>query len=91
METFPDESGKVSDVLGGASIVVTGNFSIPREEMKKKIEAYGGKNASSVSGRTAYLLAGEKCGPEKMKKAEKLGIRVIGENDFYEMIGENKI
>ena len=59
--------------------------------MKKKIEAYGGKNASYVSGRTAYLLAGEKCGPEKMKKAEKLGIRVIGENDFYEMIGENKI
>lgn len=85
METEEDGAGRISDVLAGAAIVITGNFSISRDEMKRKIEAYGGKNASSISGRTAYLLAGDKPGPEKMKKAEKLGIPVIGEEDFNKM------
>ena len=85
MELDPDGGEKISDIFGGAAIVITGNFSIPREEMKKKIEAFGGKNTGSVSAKTAYLLAGEKPGPEKMKKAEKLGIRIISESDFNEM------
>ncbi len=76
---------RISDVLAGAAIVVTGSFSIPREEMKRKITAYGGRNVSSVSGSTDYLLAGEKCGPEKIRKAEKLGVKVISEKDFYNM------
>ena len=50
------------------------------------IEAHGGKNAGSVSGKTTWLLAGEKAGPEKLKKAEKLGIPVISESDFRQLI-----
>lgn len=75
-----------SDVLDGAVIVITGNYSIPRDKMKALIEANGGKNSSSVSGKTDYLLAGEKPGPEKIKKAESLGIRIISESEFMEMI-----
>ena len=68
------------------SIVISGNFSISRDEMKALIESNGGKNSSSVSGKTSFLLAGEKPGPEKMKKAEELGVRIVSEADFMEMI-----
>ena len=78
---------RLSDRLEGASIVISGNFSISREAMKALIEAHGGKNSGSVSGKTTYLLAGEKSGPEKMKKAEKLGVKVISEEEFYKLIG----
>ena len=81
---------QLSDTLAGKTIVISGNFSISREAMKALIEAHGGKNAGSVSGKTAYLLAGEKAGPEKLKKAEKLGIPVISEEDFREMTGEKE-
>ena len=77
---------ETSDVLGGATVVITGNYSIPRDRMKALIEANGGKNSSSVSGKTDYLLAGEKPGPEKIKKAESLGIRIISEAEFMDMI-----
>lgn len=86
MKCSADE-GRVSDRLEGATIVISGNFSISREAMKSLIEAHGGKNSGSVSGKTTYLLAGEKSGPEKMKKAEKLGIKVIDEDEFYKLIG----
>ena len=56
--------------------------------MKALIVAHGGKNSGSISGKTAYLLAGEKAGPEKLKKAESLGIQVISEDDFKRMIPE---
>ena len=81
---------QLSDTLAGKTIVISGNFSISREAMKALIEAHGGKNAGSVSGKTAYLLAGEKAGPEKLKKAEKLGIPVISEAEFREMTGEKE-
>ena len=55
--------------------------------MKNLIVVHGGKNSGSISGKTAFLLAGEKAGPEKLKKAEGLGISIISENEFYEMIG----
>ena len=71
-----------SEALTGQSIVISGNFSISRDEMKALIEAHGGKNSSSLSGKTSFLLAGEKPGPEKMKKAAELGIRVLSEADF---------
>ena len=77
---------KHSDSLSGKSIVISGNFSVSREEMKALIEANGGKNSSSVSGKTDYLLAGEKPGPEKMKKAAELGVQVIDETAFRTMI-----
>jgi len=79
---------KLSDVLGGKTIVISGNFTISRDEMKALISAHGGKNSGSVSGKTSYLLAGSKAGPEKLKKAESLGIKVIGEDEFREMIQE---
>ena len=78
----------LSDTLAGKTLVISGNFSISREAMKSLIEAHGGKNAGSVSGKTAWLLAGEKAGPEKLRKAEKLGIPVIDESQFYALIGK---
>ncbi len=86
---FEIEAGpqKISDALGGKTIVISGNFSISRDEMKALIVAHGGKNSGSVSGKTAFLLAGEKAGPEKLKKAEALGVKVISEEEFRGMIG----
>lgn len=78
-----------SDALEGKSIVISGNFSISRDAMKALIEAHGGKNSASVSGKTDYLLAGSKPGPEKLKKAAELGIDVLDEAAFRAMIGED--
>ena len=68
------------------TIVISGNFSISRDEMKALIVANGGKSSGSISGKTTYLLAGEKAGPEKLKKAENLGVKVISETEFREEI-----
>lgn len=76
-----------SDVLNGASFVVSGVFSaFSRDEIKQLIEDNGGKNVSSVSAKTDYLLAGDKMGPAKLKKAEGLGVKIISEDDFIAMI-----
>ena len=82
--TGPD--GPVSEVLKGKTVVISGNFSIPRETMKKLIADHGGKNSGSLSGKTSFLLAGEKPGPEKMKKADASGIPVVSEKEFMDMI-----
>lgn len=76
----------LSSSLEGKVIVISGNFSVSREEMKRTIELHGGKNSSSISGKTSFLLAGIKPGPEKIKKAEELGIPVIGEEEFAAML-----
>ena len=82
------EETALSDKLQGMTIVISGNFSISRDQMKALIASHGGKNSGSISGKTSFLLAGEKAGPEKLKKAESLGIRVIDEQKFMqEMIG----
>ena len=75
-----------SEILKGMTIVISGNFSISRDEMKARIVANGGKSSGSISGKTTYLLAGEKAGPEKLKKAESLGVKVISETEFREEI-----
>ena len=75
-----------SDALAGKTIVISGNFSISRDDMKALIEANGGKNSTSVSGKTSWLLAGTKPGPEKLKKAAELGVPVIDETAFRSMI-----
>jgi len=80
-----------SDTLAGKTIVISGNFSIPRDEMKTLIEKNGGKNSSSVSSKTSFLLAGSKPGPEKIKKAGQLGIAVIGEEEFMGMISSSDV
>lgn len=72
----------LSSALSGKIIVISGNFSISREEIKALIERHGGKNSGSISGKTDYLLAGEKAGPEKLKKAQEAGIKVISEKEF---------
>ena len=82
-----DAPAKLSNVLDGKTIVISGNFSISRDEMKSLIVAHGGRNSGSISGKTAFLLAGDKPGPEKLKKAESLGVKVIDENTFNEIIG----
>lgn len=81
-----DAPKKLSAVLDGMAIVISGNFSISRDEMKALIAAHGGKNSSSISKKTRYLLAGEKPGPEKIKKAEASGVEIIGEKEFMEML-----
>ena len=85
---FEMEDGpkKVSSALEGKTIVISGNFSISRDEMKALIVAHGGKNSGSISGKTSFLLSGEKSGPEKLKKAETLGVKIISESEFRSML-----
>ena len=89
-ETEETADSRISDSLEGCTVVVSGNFSISREEMKGLIAAHGGKCTGSVSGSTTYLLAGEKSGPEKLRKAEKLGVKIISEDDFYSLVGDGR-
>lgn len=72
--------------LAGMNVVISGNFSVSRDEMKALVEANGGKNTSSVSAKTSFLLAGEKPGPEKIRKAGELGVRIVSEEAFRSMI-----
>ena len=77
------ESGK----LDGMILVVSGTFQhFSREEIKADIENHGGKVSGSISGKTTYLVAGEKMGPEKLKKAEKLGVKILSEEEYMEMV-----
>ena len=81
------EAEPTSDKLAGLSIVISGTFSHhSRDEYKALIEAHGGKNVGSVSKKTSFILAGENMGPEKRKKAEDLGVRLVSEDEFLEMI-----
>lgn len=84
--SMAQKDGPASEALSGMTVVISGNFSIPRDEMKRLIEANGGRNSGSVSGKTSFLLAGEKPGPEKIKKAAGLGIRIVSEKEFMDML-----
>lgn len=76
-----------TDRLKGKTFVVSGVFeALSRGDMKKSIEDNGGKVASSVSSKTTYLVAGDKMGPSKREKAEKLGVPIISEGEFMELI-----
>ena len=80
---------RLSDALAGKTFVVSGVFSrFSRDEIKADIEQHGGKVSSSISGKTDYVLAGEKMGPEKLKKAEKLGVPIISEDEYLKMIAK---
>lgn len=77
-----------NNILAGKSIVVSGTFkNFSREEIKQLIEDLGGKNVSSISSKTDFVVAGEKMGPEKKKKAEALNIPVLSEEEFIAMTG----
>lgn len=87
MESQEEEQAPQSDILQGKSIVVSGVFSHhSRDEYKAMIEAHGGKNVGSVSKKTSFILAGENMGPEKRKKAENLGVEILTEEQFLELI-----
>lgn len=82
-------AGPVSDALAGKSFVISGVFAKhSRDEYKAMIEAHGGKNVGSISKKTDYVLAGENMGPAKLEKAGKLGIPIINEDQFLEMINQ---
>jgi DNA ligase (NAD+) len=87
MASQEEELVPQSDMLQGKSIVVSGVFSLhSRDEYKAMIEAHGGKNVGSVSKKTSFILAGENMGPEKRKKAESLGVEILTEEAFLELI-----
>ena len=78
-----------SDILAGKTIVISGTFQKhSRDEYKELIEQYGGKNTGSVSKKTDFILAGENMGPQKLEKARQLGIKIMDEEEFLQMIGE---
>ena len=88
MELSEEQTALASDKLAGQSIVISGVFSHhSRDEYKALIEQHGGKNVGSISSKTSFILAGENMGPSKLQKAEKLGIKMIGEDEFLDLIG----
>ncbi|MBM3186565.1 MAG: NAD-dependent DNA ligase LigA [Bacteroidetes bacterium] len=81
------EKEKLSAILEGKTIVVSGTFeTFSRDELKELIDRNGGKNGSSVSGNTDYLVAGVNMGPAKLKKATDLGVKIISEDEFIKLI-----
>ncbi len=85
MEDLPESA--MSDVLAGKSIVISGVFTQhSREEYKAIIEQHGGKNVSSISSKTSFILAGDNMGPSKLQKAQSLGIAIVNEEEFLKMI-----
>ncbi len=78
---------KQSDKLKGESIVISGVFTHhSRDEYKNIIEQHGGKNVGSISSKTSFILAGSNMGPSKLEKANKLGIKIVNEDDFLKLI-----
>ena len=83
-----EQKQAASEALLDASIVVSGVFEhMSRDELKALIEAHGGKNVSSISAKTTYVVAGENMGPAKLEKAQKMGVQILSEQEFYELIG----
>ena len=83
-----EQSVRHSDTLEGKNIVISGKFiNHSREELKAMIEAHGGKNQSGVNANTDFIVAGENMGPAKLQKAEKLGVKILSESEFIELIG----
>ena len=80
------EQKAISNKLEGLSVVVSGVFSKPREEIKQIIEQHSGKNVSSISASTSFIVAGQNMGPAKEEKAKKLGIKILTEEEFFNLI-----
>ena len=87
MEISKDKAALKTDKLSGKIIVISGTFEKhSREELKELIELNGGKNSSSISSKTSFILAGDNMGPAKEEKANTLGIKMISEDEFLELI-----
>ena len=84
-----EQTAQQSDRLNGQSIVISGVFQHhSRDEYKLLIEQNGGKNVGSISGKTSFILAGDNMGPSKLEKAQKLGIRIVSEDEFLSLLQE---
>ncbi len=87
MKLSEEQTAQTSDKLAGKSIVISGVFAHhSRDEYKDIIERNGGKNVGSISSKTSFILAGENMGPSKLQKAEKLGIKIMSEDEFLQLI-----
>ncbi|WP_410795618.1 NAD-dependent DNA ligase LigA [Parabacteroides sp. FAFU027] len=90
LEISESQTENLSEKLAGLTIVISGTFTKhSRDEYKTLIENNGGKNSGSISAKTNYLLAGENMGPAKLEKATKLGVKIISEDEFLTMIGND--
>lgn len=91
MEMDAQETAVLSNILEGQSIVISGVFAVhSRDEYKDIIEKHGGKNVGSISKKTSFILAGENMGPSKLEKAQKLGIKIMNENEFLSLIATSE-
>jgi DNA ligase (NAD+) len=89
MALSEEESAHTSNTLQGLTFVVSGVFqNFSRDGIKASIESHGGKVSGSISKKTSYVLAGDSMGPEKRKKAEELGVKIIDEGEYLALIGE---
>lgn len=87
MSVVSSSEDNSSDKLAGMNIVISGVFANhTRDEYKAMIEKHGGKNVSSISSKTTFVLAGEKMGPSKLQKAESLGVKIVDEDMFLKML-----
>ena len=87
MEIVVDESIERTDKLAGKSIVISGVFAQhSRNEYKAMIEQHGGTNVSSISSKPSFILAGRDMGPAKLEKAQKMGVRLVPEEEFLQML-----
>lgn len=83
----PEALAKTGTKLNGLTFVISGVFNnYSRDQLKELIELNGGKNVGSISAKTSYVLAGDNMGPEKLKKAQSLGVKIISETDFETLI-----
>ena len=91
MEIGEQQKQAQSDKLEGQSIVISGVFQHhSRDEYKALIEQHGGKNVGSISAKTSFVLAGDNMGPAKLEKAQKLGIRIMSEDEFLSIINSEE-
>ena len=89
MSLSDEQMSSATNILAGKSIVISGVFQKhSRDEYKAMIEQNGGKNTGSISAKTSLVLAGENMGPAKLQKAEKLGVKIINEDEFLEIIAQ---
>ena len=89
MSLSEEQMSSATNILAGKSIVISGVFQKhSRDEYKAMIEQNGGKNTGSISAKTSMVLAGENMGPAKLQKAEKLGVKIINEDEFLEIIAQ---
>ena len=90
MQISQEQQEAKSDRLKDKSIVISGVFAHhSRDEYKEMIEKHGGKNVGSISGKTSFILAGDNMGPSKLEKAQKLGVQIMNEDEFLQLVGES--